>query len=58
VNLQSSPTGPAEHWAGGSLCKSWSSWNRGGKKDSIKKKKYISGKTDCMQSVHTVALSK
>lgn len=25
--LQSSPTGPAEHWAGGSLCKSVNSWN-------------------------------
>lgn len=25
-NLQSSPTGPAEHWAGGSLCRSDSSW--------------------------------
>jgi len=24
--LQSSPTGPAEHCAGGSLPKSWSSW--------------------------------
>lgn len=26
IHLQSSPTGPAEHWAGGSLCRSESSW--------------------------------
>jgi len=27
-DLQSSPTGPAEHCAGGSLCKSFNSWNK------------------------------